>query len=271
MIAYLIFEKLPRLFAVIYKAFCESFIFGAFVRGWNALRKAFSGCALFRLLSEKKNEGEREGGSLLFRVIDGIGRGAVGLLRRVIGVLTFGSYSFSGTRILAKLRELYTFLDLEFFIGLCLCFFLLCPGELWHNVYGLVISLALLGIELIMLAADKRSYVSLRCAGTAFFAFILSTAVSVVIAGDRYDALRVLIFFGTSFIMALVIAIDATDKRKLKKILGFIYVAVILTALYAFYQRMVGVEANASLTDLTVNATMPGRVFSTFDNPNNYA
>ena len=53
--------------------------------------------------------------------------------------------------------------------------------------------------------------------------------------------------------------------------MGFIYAAVILTAVYAFYQRLMGVEVSASFTDLDLNAGVPGRVYSTLDNPNNYA
>ena len=271
MITELFFEKIPRFFAALYRLLCESFIFGVARKVWTAVKNAFMGCFAGRLLSERPDENTLSKDSLLFRVIDGACVRIVGAFGRLIGVLTFGTCSFTGTRLLAKLRELYSFLDFEFVIGISLCAFILCPGDLWHNVYGLVIALFLLGVELVLAATKKRGYVPLRTAGAAFFAFVLSTLVSVVIAGDRADALRVMIFFGTSFIMAIVVAVDVTDARKLKKILGFIYLAVIATAVYAFAQRALGVAANASLTDLKVNADMPGRVFSTFDNPNNYA
>ena len=55
------------------------------------------------------------------------------------------------------------------------------------------------------------------------------------------------------------------------KLLGFIYIAVIVSALFALYQRVTGVEVSASLTDLEINKGVPGRVFGTLDNPNNYA
>jgi len=271
MITELLFEKIPRFFAFLYRLICESFVFTAAKRAWRAICREFSSSAAGRLLTERKNEGEAVSQSLLFRILDGVGRGIVKLLGKVIDVLTFGSRSFTGTRLLAKLRELYGFLDFEFLVGVSLWFFILCPGPMWHNVYGLAAAIFLLGVELILMAADKREYVTLKRAGTAFFAFVLTTLVSVISAGNRPDAMRVFVFYATSFIMTLVVIGTATDKDKLKKILGFIYTAVILTAIYAFYQRAIGVEVSASLTDLTLNATMPGRVFSTFENPNNYA
>ena len=51
----------------------------------------------------------------------------------------------------------------------------------------------------------------------------------------------------------------------------WLYAAVMVTAAYAVVQRIMGVEVNASLTDLALNEGVPGRVYSTLDNSNNYA
>src|SRR5699024_8404156 len=59
--------------------------------------------------------------------------------------------------------------------------------------------------------------------------------------------------------------------KQLKVLLCFLWLALMLTSLYAVYQGIVGVEVDLSLTDTELNAGMPGRVYSTFENPNNYA
>lgn len=46
---------------------------------------------------------------------------------------------------------------------------------------------------------------------------------------------------------------------------------MLAASLYGVYQRIQGVEVNASYVDLKVNAGMPGRVYSFFDNPNTFA
>ena len=46
---------------------------------------------------------------------------------------------------------------------------------------------------------------------------------------------------------------------------------VLISSLYAVYQRIQGVKVNKSFVDLEVNAGMPGRVDSFFDNPNTFA
>ncbi|MEI3580905.1 MAG: hypothetical protein V8Q30_13475 [Acutalibacteraceae bacterium] len=45
----------------------------------------------------------------------------------------------------------------------------------------------------------------------------------------------------------------------------------LVSSLYGVYQRIQGVEANEAYVDVTVNAGMPGRVESYFDNPNTFA
>ena len=86
------------------------------------------------------------------------------------------------------------------------------------------------------------------------------------------DTLRILLFFAAAFIFTYVIAADMRDAKQLFKLLAFIYSAVVVTAVYAIIQRKFNlVYADASLTDLTINSGIPGRVTSTLDNPNNYA
>ena len=46
---------------------------------------------------------------------------------------------------------------------------------------------------------------------------------------------------------------------------------ITVAALYGCYQSYVGVEVVASQQDMTLNYGMPGRVYSFFDNPNNFA
>jgi len=271
MIVDFIFTKVPRFFAFLYRLMCESVIFGIAGKVWHAFANACKGCFLGRLLAERKNEGEKTSRSVILGWIDGFFGFIVRITGNILSALTFGSYSCIFTRLLAKLREFYTFLDYEFVAGVSILFIFLCPGSLWRNVFGLGIAAVLLFTLLFSAAAKKREVMSVKRLGIAFIAFVISTLVGVGVASDKGEAIRVLIFFGTAFIMAIVIAASVTDKEKLKKLLGFVFLGVIGTSLYGFYQRAVGVEINASLTDLATNTSMPGRVFSTFDNPNNYA
>lgn len=271
MIVDFIFTKVPRFFMFLYRLICESMIFGIAGKIWRAFARACKQSFLGRLLSERKNEGEKLSGSIIIGAIDRFFAFVVNITGRAISALTFGSFSCIFTRILAKLRDLYTFLDYEFVAGVSIMFIFVCPGSLWRNVFGLGIAVILLFSLLFMTAAKKREVMSVKRLGLGFIAFVISTLVGVGVASDKAEALRVLIFFVTAFILTIVMSAAVTDKEKLKKLLGFVFTAVIATAVYGFYQRVIGVEIDASLTDLSANTAMPGRVFSTFENPNNYA
>ena len=144
MIVDFIFTKVPRFFAFLYRLMCESVIFGIAGKVWRAFANACKGCFLGRLLAERKNEGEKVSQSVILGLIDGVFGFIVRITGKILSALTFGSYSCIFTRVLAKLRELYTFLDYEFVAGVAIMFIFLCPGALWRNVFGLGIAMLLL-------------------------------------------------------------------------------------------------------------------------------
>ena len=157
------------------------------------------------------------------------------------------------------------------FYGLVFLGCYLCPGELWRNQFALVLSFLLFGIMLLEAWSTGRIPFQVRDLGLWFFAFIFASVLSVINAGDRGEAIRVFCFYLTAYLLCISVVGTVTNRGRLTSILGFMYAALVLTGLYAIVQRIMGVEVSASLTDLTMNAGMPGRVYSTLDNPNNYA
>lgn len=145
------------------------------------------------------------------------------------------------------------------------------PHAVWSNSYalaGVVLLLLLFGLEA---AAGRRRLLYPDALGFPFLLFVLACLMSLIFTRALSDSIRVLVFFFTAFLLALLIAAEVTDRRRLMTLLGFIYAAVMVTALYAFAQRIMGVKVNASFTDIANNPGVPGRIYATLDNPNNYA
>ena len=124
---------------------------------------------------------------------------------------------------------------------------------------------------LMLVACGKREAMYPHALGFPFILFAISCALSLLVTRAMSDSVRVLLFFITAFLLTFIIAADITDEKRLMKLMGFIYFAVMATSLYALAQRAMGIEADALLTDMNTNVGVPGRVFSTLDNPNNYA
>ena len=161
--------------------------------------------------------------------------------------------------------------DFSCLAGTMLLAMFVCPAQVWNNRFALGIALALALALLLLVMAGRRRLLTCREIGLGFLFFMLTAVLGIVSARNTGEALRVSAFYVTSFLLALTLAAGLSDREKLKKFLAFLYLAVLWTALSAIWQRLTGVAANSSQTDLAANAGMPGRVYSTFENPNNYA
>ena len=205
--------------------------------------------------------------SLVSRAIDAVWRLLLRICAAVIGALrpaapgSFFVRAASGSWFL-RFEALFGGFTLLMFIA---------PHELWSNSYAVLGAAGLFGLAFLMSAAGARRSVYPREFGLPFLLFVLACVGSLGFTSDRSDSFRVLMFFAAAFLFMFAAYTGLNTREQLRCVMGFIYAAVILTAVYAFYQRFMGVEVSASFTDLDLNAGVPGRVYSTLDNPNNYA
>lgn len=149
------------------------------------------------------------------------------------------------------------------------CF--LCPGELWRNQYALILSIALFALTFLVAWNEKRRPFRIADLGLGLVAFMFACLVGVGVSGSLSEGIRVLCFYLTSFFLCMSLLGTITTRQRLRAILGFVHVTLVVTGIIGFAQRIIGVEVSASLTDLVTNAGMPGRIYSTLENPNNYA
>ncbi len=149
----------------------------------------------------------------------------------------------------------------------------LVPHEVWANIFGLAIALVLCILYVISIAYEKKTDFALSAKKIpfSFIFFVFAVLVSVVTSHDVADSVRVLFFFLTSFLMCFSVYGRLDSREMLENFMRAIYFALLLMSAFGVVQRVLGVEANASLTDLELNKNMPGRVFATLDNPNNFA
>ena len=249
----------------------KSWCFGLLQRIYQFFRRLCYESWIGKTLSRHEQEGHIYKNSLTCRVLDALLRGIVQFVRTIVSLLTFGTYDSVAISLGKRVCAHWTFLDFSFLCGGSIFLMLICPGEYWRNIFGLGISFLLAMALLVITAVKQRETLTVKKLGLPFVIFVFATIVGVGVANDRSEALRVFCFFLTAFLLCIVLIGSLTDEKALKKFLSFIYWAMIVMALMGFYQRIAGVEVSASLTDLTVNAGMPGRVYSSFENPNNYA
>lgn len=205
--------------------------------------------------------------SLVCRAIDAVYR----FLLRIFGAIINALRHAAGGSFFVRAASGSYFLRFEVLLGCFTFVMFVAPHEMWSNSYAVLGAAGLFGVAFLMSAAGARREVFPREFGLPFLLFVMACLGSLGFTSDRSDSLRVLMFFAAAFLFMYAAVIGISTKEQLRRLMGFIYAAVMFTALYAFYQRVMGVEVSASFTDLDLNVGVPGRVYSTLDNPNNYA
>ncbi len=184
-----------------------------------------------------------KGGDLLLRISEGSAVG--GAVKKTLGRL---GYSNTAAVIFSAI--------------------FLCYSTWWNNLYALLV-----GVILFAVLIYKCRETPLKPSQLDFFVvlFGISVILGVLAAADKADAVRIAIIAVTALIFLLITAISLDSEQKLKSFLKIMAGAIAITAIVAIIQRLMGIEVDAEFVDLSMNEGMPGRVYSTMENPNNYA
>lgn len=156
-------------------------------------------------------------------------------------------------------------------IGWLMLLIMNIPYERWSNGYSFLGCLMVL--LLTVFGGMRRRSLRFSSARVGpylalfFFAVLLSWPLSM------YPNLsyRFLSYHITCALCVLLIvnAVDRTDQ--LERLAGFASLGLAGASVSGILQRFQGIEVNASFVDVALNAGMPGRVYSHYENPNSFA
>ncbi|MDR0249396.1 MAG: O-antigen ligase family protein [Oscillospiraceae bacterium] len=154
------------------------------------------------------------------------------------------------------------------------------PGPVFDNLYSLYAMTALTALALLggyfTPAANSRGINKPRFSaigGSGIYALLFLAVVlfSVVASPLPLVSFRSLLFLLTAFMACALAYFVLRSRRDLRLFVVILLAAVTVSGLYACYQAYVGLDVSSRQTDLSQNPDMPGRVYSFFTNPNNYA
>lgn len=153
--------------------------------------------------------------------------------------------------------------------ALALFIILIIPHSFWYNIFGTLMAMGLLFLLYVRVATKKDEVFNLKYIGFYLAVFMLSVLLAQIFSIFPALSLRFLVFNATCLIFAFVLINSINSKDQLVTVIEIIFMGVTIVGLYAIYQAIRGVPVNASQTDLAANAGMPGRAYSTMENPNN--
>lgn len=144
------------------------------------------------------------------------------------------------------------------------------PYKYWNNAFTLAGFCLLL---LLFYFRSMREGTALDLRNIGFYPILFFSAVCLAMPLSAYPSLsgRFLLYHISAALCVLITVSAVRGAEDLKRLAAGGSFCVLVSSLYGVYQRIQGVTVNKSYVDLAVNAGMPGRVESYFDNPNTFA
>lgn len=158
-----------------------------------------------------------------------------------------------------------------FFLGLFMLVMLVAPHEMWNNTYGLLGAVAVTGLFVIGSASRAKDRLELDTLGPYMSLYMAFICIALAGSISTRLSMRFFAFHITAFLLVLLVVSSVRKYEQLQLMVALAVLGISIASIYGCYQGYIGVEVVASQQDMTVNAGMPGRVYSVFDNPNNFA
>lgn len=172
------------------------------------------------------------------------------------------------------------------FVGLAMVVLLVIPHKSWDNGYALR-AMLLVALLLVAGSATRRSWrldvdalgpyyvVFMGFLVYGFFGSFATSFENGILTGllnqGQNVSVRFFIFYVIAFLIVLMTVSAVHRPRDLQLLIAVALCGLVVAALYGCYQGYVGVPVVPGQQDMKLNENMPGRVYSFFDNPNNFA
>lgn len=226
----------------------EHSFLGHFFCGESRFSRAWDGCLLRGVLEWVLN--------LPVRLLQWVYR----LFRRTFDESCFASLAFETGR--------ESFIAAGWFVALMLTI----PYENWSNSYSMILSALVLILFFVGVMNDESRRLSLGPVGPCAVLFFAAVAASVPMSNYPGLSARFLNYHISCVLMVLALVNGVENSRGLLRLAGGFAMGILAASGYGFYQRLVlDIAVRPSYVDLALNSTMPGRVYSFFDNPNAFA
>lgn len=265
-------SKICKAFLWVYSVLTESVFFRFLLRAIGRLGTILRESAPGLFLCREKSIDDFAASSKFYRGLACVLRGIYRPFRKLYMYIRRYNEESINRRFFEGIVQNAYVLRPETLLGLGVLVLFLVPHTFWNNLYAAGMAAALVGVYILCILSGKSAFgKSVFGIWFPFLLFMGATALSTLGSPAMGDSIRTLAFFITAFLFSLLVSGMLSSYEKTEKFIGYMLLAVGVTAVYAIYQRIMGVKADASLTDLSLNAGMPGRVFATLGNPNNYA
>jgi putative inorganic carbon (HCO3(-)) transporter len=237
------------------------------------LKDYFAGSAVMNFIRSGERTSAFFRNSLFFRLAQGAIGGLARLLEKIVSAVS-GPVSSSATVSILRgslVGKVVGWIFKHFVLTICLFIFILStvPHQYWHNQYGAAMTALIALMYLVKVAVDARYGLDIGKLDFALILFFISVAAAAFTSITPASSFRIFVFNAMSFVLVLVMVNVMKSEREIGLVLYWIAAATSVTCLLGFWQYIRGIEVNPLLVDVTFGSV--ARVYSSMDNPNNYA
>lgn len=248
----------------------ESWFYKKIMKCAAKIRGAFLESAIHRFFTSPTARDKYYETSLIYRLIDAVFDFVVKILKKIYEPLRKINQGGINNCIYTKLHDTGLF-KYEYILSAFLAIMLALPHERWNNAYAVLAAFGFTALYVILVVSGRRFARRIKGIDVMLMIFIISIGASIGVAYNKADAMRISLFVISAVLFAQCIYGSVMQKKDMKVLITVILTGVLITAFYAIYQGIIGVEVSLEYTDVYTNAGMPGRVYANFANPNNYA
>lgn len=254
-------------FMVIYK---ESFFYRCIMKFADWLAKSLKESSLYKLIMNKTPYEESYSSSTVYGIIGKILDSFIKFFKKVCDFILNLAKGSLVAKLYHKIHNTGCF-KFEYICGAFFCIMMIVPHDYWNNLYSVAMAFAFVAMYIVCRINGRNFAFNVRALTLSFVAFAMAIVGAVFITPVFFDGVRIALFFIASLIFTLVLWGSISDVKTLKTVVMFLVAGLLVMCIYAIYQSIVGVPIDHSLIDVNANKGMPGRVYSTFGNPNNFA
>jgi O-antigen ligase len=175
-------------------------------------------------------------------------------------------------RLLLKSRILIWLTDrLPAVSGAAAAFLFVLPHDWFNNTYSLIVLSCLTGLLLLGVIGGRVKTAALPRIGRYAAAYWFFVVFAFLTSQSISQSLRFFLFHLTAFLALAFILSLIKDRRSLLSFVTPLLAAVTASGLYGLAQSVTGVDVKLSQVDYGQHEDMPGRIYSFYENPNNFA
>lgn len=156
-------------------------------------------------------------------------------------------------------------------IGWLMLLIMNIPYERWSNSYSFAGYLLILLLVIAGGMHRKSLRIDIAHVGPYVPLFLLAVFLSWPLSQFPELSFRFLLYYASCALCIFLVVSTVEHADQLERLAGFASLGMAGTSCYAIFQRIQGVDVNSRFVDVALNAGMPGRVYSHYENPNSFA